>query len=314
VKQLAERVAEDEEVSLERLQDSLQRSRKMLFNVREHRVKPARDEKVLTAWNGLMLRSFAEAGRYLDRPDYLQVAEKNARFLLRELYRDGRLLRTYKDGQARVKCYLEDYAFLADGLLALYEARFHPHWFADARRLMDEAITLFADEQNGGFFDTGSDAEALVSRPKDIMDNATPAGNNVAADVLLHLAALTGEESYRQRADDYLQPIADVMVQHPQAFGYALSALDFAISPVKELAIIGDLREADTRNLLDVINDRYLPDSVLACAAPNDTVAIQTIPLLADRPLKDGKATAYVCQNFACLSPVNKPEELERLL
>ena len=111
-----------------------------------------------------------------------------------------------------------------------------------------------------------------------------------------------------------MQPIADVMVQHPQAFGYALSALDFAISPVKELAIIGDLREADTRNLLDVINDRYLPDSVLACAAPNDTVAIQTIPLLADRPLKGGKATAYVCQNFACLSPVNTPEELERLL
>ncbi len=314
VKQSAERVAEDEEVSLDRLQDSLQRSRKMLFNVREHRVKPARDEKILTAWNGLMLRSFAEAGRYLDRPDYLQVAEKNARFLLRELYRDGRLMRTYKDGQARVKGYLEDYAFLADGLLALYEARLHPHWFADARRLMDEAITLFADEQNGGFFDTGSDAEALVSRPKDIMDNATPAGNSVAADVLLHRASLTGEESYRQRADDYLQPIADVMVQHPQAFGYALSALDFAISPVKELAIIGDLREADTRNLLDVINDRYLPDSVLACAAPNDTVAIQTIPLLADRPLKDGKPTAYVCHNFACLSPVNTPEELERLL
>src|SRR5437660_9635689 len=108
----------------------------MLFKVREHRVKPGRDEKILTSWNGLMLRSFAEAARYLDRPDYLLVAEKNAAFLLRELYRDGRLLRTYKDGQARIKGYLEDYAFLADGLLALYEARFHPHWFADARHLM----------------------------------------------------------------------------------------------------------------------------------------------------------------------------------
>jgi uncharacterized protein len=314
VTQSPERVAEDAEVELERFQDSLQRSRKMLFNVREHRVKPARDEKILTSWNGLMLRSFAEAARYLDRPDYLQVAEKNATFLLRELYRDGRLMRTYKDGQARVKGYLEDYASLADGLLALYEASFDPRWFAEARKLMDEAIALFADEQNGGFFDTGSDAEALVSRPKDIMDNATPAGNSVAADVLLHLAAFTGEETYRRRADDYLQPIADVMVQHPQAFGHALCALDFAISPVKEFAILGEPRASDTRGLLDVINDRYLPDSVLACSAPDDTRATQTIPLLADRPLKDGKASAYVCQNFTCQAPVNTPEELQRLL
>ncbi len=314
VAQSPERVAEDAEVSLERLRDSLQRSREMLFKVREERVKPGRDEKILTAWNGLMLRSFAEAARYLNRPDYLQVAEKNAAFLLRSFYRNGRLLRTYKDGQARIKGYLEDYAFLADGLLALYEVTFNPRWFVEARRLMDEAIALFADEQNGGFFDTGSDAEELVSRPKDIMDNATPAGNSVVADVLLRLATFTGEESYHRRADDYLQPLADVMVQHPSAFGYALGALDFAISPVKEFAIIGEPREADTRNLLDVINDRYLPNSVLACAAPGNAEAIQAIPLLADRPLKDEKATAYVCQNFACQAPVNTPEELERLL
>jgi uncharacterized protein YyaL (SSP411 family) len=261
-----------------------------------------------------MLRSFAEAARYLDRPDYLQVAQKNATFLLRELYRDGRLLRTYKDGQARIKGYLEDYAFLADGLLALYEATFNPRWFAEARHLIDEVITLFADEQNGGFFDTGSDAEELVSRPKDIMDNATPAGNSVAADVLLRLAAFTGEESYRQRADDYLQHIASAMVQYPSAFGHALCALDFAISLVKEFAITGEPREAGTRNLLDVINGRYLPESVLACAAPDNAEAIQAIPLLANRPLKDGKATAYVCQNFACQAPVNTPEELEKLL
>ncbi|HJT57283.1 MAG TPA: thioredoxin domain-containing protein [Ktedonobacteraceae bacterium] len=314
VPQAPERVAEDAEVSLERLQDVLQRSREMLFKVREKRVKPGRDEKILTAWNGLMLRSFAEAARYLDRPDYLHVAENNAEFLLRELYRDGRLLRSYKDGQARIKGYLEDYVFLAGGLLALYEASFHARWFAEARRLMDEAIALFADEQHGGFFDTGSDAEELVSRPKDIMDNATPAGNSVAADVLLRLAAFTGEESYRRRADDYLQPIADVMVQHPTAFGHALCALDFALSPVKEFAITGEPREADTRKLLDAINDRFLPNSVLACAGPGDDGVIQAIPLLADRPLKDGKATAYVCQNFACQAPVNTAEELERLL
>ena len=292
----------------------LRRSRELLFKAREQRVKPGRDEKILTSWNGLMLRSFAEAARHLDRADYLQVATRNAEFLLRELRREGRVLRTYKDGRGRLNGYLEDYAFLAGGLLALYEASFETRWFVEGRRLMDEAITLFADQQNGGFFDTGSDHEALVSRPKDIMDNATPAGNSVAAEVLLRLAAFTGEEKYRQRAGDYLRSLADIMVQHPQAFGHALGALDFAISQAKEIAIIGEVLGADTRNILGVINSRYLPASVLACAAPGDSEAIEAIPLLVDRPLKGGQATAYVCQNFACQAPVNAPGELERLL
>jgi uncharacterized protein YyaL (SSP411 family) len=314
VEQDAQTVADKAHISLETLQASLKRSREMLFKMREKRVKPGRDEKILTSWNGLMLRSFAEAARYLDRPDYLQVATNNAGFLLRELYRDGRLLRTYKDGRARLNGYLEDYACLADGLLALYEASFNPRWFVEAHRLVDEATELFADEQNGGFFDTGIDHEALINRPKDIMDNATPAGNSVAVDVLLRLAAFTGEQAYRRRADDYLRPIADVIVQHPQAFGHVLSALDFAISQSKEIAVIGDPRQADTRALLEVINERYLPNSILACAAPDNGEAILSIPLLADRPMKDGKATAYVCHNFACLAPVNTPEELEKFL
>ncbi|MDQ6644770.1 MAG: thioredoxin domain-containing protein [Chloroflexota bacterium] len=315
-----EEVAREAKLKRERVEDALKQGRAELFRVREQRIKPGRDEKILTSWNGLMLRSFAEAARYLKRGDYLQVASKNAEFLLRELRVEGRLLRTYKDGRARLNGYLEDYAFLADGLLALYEASFETRWFTEARQLMDEAIALFADEQNTGFFDTGSDHEALISRPKDIMDNATPAGNSVAVDVLLRLAAFTGKESYRQRADDYLRPIAAVIVQHPQAFGDVLGALDFALSPVKEFAILGRLTGADTASLLDVINRRYLPNSVLACADPADSLAVQTaqtvqaVPLLADRPLKDGKATAYVCQNFTCLAPVNTAEELERLL
>lgn len=293
---------------------TLKRSRELLFKAREQRVKPARDEKILTSWNGLMLRSFAEAARHLGRRDYLQVAINNAGFLLSELRRDGRMLRTYKDGRGRLNGYLEDYTFLADGLLALYEASFDPRWFSEARWLIDEAIKLFADEQNGGFFDTGSDHETLLSRPKDIMDNATPAGNNVAVEVLLRLAAFTGEEHYRQRAHTYLDPLADIMVRHPQAFGHLLGALDFAISPTKEFAVIGELSDTDTRLLLEVLNTRFIPDGVLACAAPGDAEAIQAIPLLAERPLQGGKATAYVCQNFACLAPVNTPEALERNL
>lgn len=310
----AQKVADDMQISLEELQASLAHGREILFKRRERRVKPARDEKVLTAWNGLMLRSFAEAARYLSRPDYLQVAINNANFLLEKLRKNGRLLRTYKDGQARLNGYLEDYAFLADGLLALYQASFDPRWFAEARALMDQAIVLFADEKNGGFFDTGSDHEELVSRPKDIMDNATPAGNSVAIDVLLRLAAFTGEQAYRQRADDYLRSMSDILVEHPLAFGHIISALDFALSSSQEIAIIGDPRVADTRALLEVVNTRYLPASVLACCSPDDTKAMQTIALLADRPLKDGRATAYVCQNFACQAPVNTPTELEQLL
>ena len=310
-----EEIAKEAKLTRKRVQDALQRSREQLFRAREQRIKPGRDEKILTSWNGLMLRSFAEAARYLQHTDYLQIASKNAEFLLKELRADGRLLRTHKDGRSHLNGFLEDYTFLADGLLALYEASYQTRWFIEARKLMDEAIALFADEQNGGFFDTGSDHEALISRPKDIMDNATPAGNSVATDVLLRLAAFTGEESYyRQRADDYLSPIADVMVQHPQAFGHALGALDFALSAVKEFAIMGNPSEANSRLLLAVINKRYLPNSVLACADPADSRAIQALPLLADRPLKEGKATAYVCQNFACLAPVNMAEELERLL
>ncbi|HLL78835.1 MAG TPA: thioredoxin domain-containing protein, partial [Ktedonobacteraceae bacterium] len=169
----AREVAQSEGVTLERLQEALRQGRETLFQVREQRVHPGRDEKVLTSWNGLMLRSFAEAARYLDRADYLTIAERNAEFLLATVQRDGRVLRTYKDGRAHLNGYLEDYTYLADGLLSLYEADFQPRWFVEARRLMDAAITLFADEQNGGFFDTGSDHEVLVSRPKEVMDNAT---------------------------------------------------------------------------------------------------------------------------------------------
>jgi uncharacterized protein YyaL (SSP411 family) len=307
-------LAEGAGVSEEEFKEILRNGRAVLFAARERRVKPARDEKVLTAWNGLMLRSFAEAARYLQRDDYLQVARGNAEFLLRELVRDGRVLRTYKDGHAHLNGYLEDYVFLADGLLALYEADLDARWFREARRLVDEAIALFADEQNGGFFDTGSDHEALLSRPKDIMDNATPAGNSVATEVLLRLASWTGQTDYRQRADDYLRSLADLMVRYPQSFGQVLGALDFALSSAREVAIIGDPRQPETQKLLAVVNSRYLPNSVLACAAAGDSVAVQTIPLLADRPLKDGQASAYVCQNFACQAPVTSGEALANLL
>jgi len=300
--------------SPEEIEQALRRGRERLFQLREQRVKPGRDEKILTSWNGLMLRSFAEAARHLQREDYLQVALKNAEFLLSTMRQNGRLLRTYKDGRAHIQGYLEDYVFLADGLLAVYEACFDVRWFQAAQELVEQAIALFADEQNGGFFDTGKDHEELICRPKDIMDNATPSGNSGAADVLLRLAAFTGESSYRERAENYLQALADVMVQHPQAFGHALGALDFALSPAREISILGDPASVDTQALLAVVNQRYLPNSVLACVQPENKAVLTAIPLLAGRSMLQQKATAYVCQNFICQQPVSFPHELEQML
>ena len=227
---------------------------------------------------------------------------------------DGRLLRTWKDGEAKLNGYIEDHANFADGLIELYQVSGEVEYLTEARRLADVMISEFWDEENGGFYFTSNDHEQLIVRNKDFYDNATPSGNSVAADVLLRLAAWTGETRYRQLADDYLGSLAEVMVKHPQAFGHALCALDFALSPVRELAIIGDPRQPDTRSLLAEINKRYLPNSVLACASPDDTAAVQTVPLLVDRQLKDGKASAYVCQNFACQAPVTTGTELAELL
>jgi uncharacterized protein YyaL (SSP411 family) len=312
VPRTAREVAQTAQADIDVLRAALERGRKTLFTVRERRVKPGRDEKILTSWNGLMLRSFAEAARYLNRTDYLQVATQNAEFLLTRLRQDGRLMRSYKEGKARFNGYLEDYVFLADGLLALYEASFEPRWFHEARNLVDQAILLFADEQHGGFFDTGSDHEVLINRPKDIMDNATPTGNSVAIDVLLKLAAFTGESTYRQRADDYLQSVADNLVQYPQFFGHALGALDFALSASKEIALVGSLQHTDTQALLNVINTRYIPNSVLACMT--EETQGEVVPLLAGRKAQGGQVTAYVCQNFACQSPVTTAEDLTRLI
>ena len=223
-----------------------------------------------------------------------------------------RLLRSYKDGQAKFNAYLEDYAFYADGLLALYEATFDPRWFEAARGLAQTIVEQFADEEGGGFFDTSADHETLLTRPKDLYDNATPAGNSVAVEVLLRLAAYTGEGAYRERAERYLSALAASVAQHPGAFGRLLSALDFAIGPVQEVALVGDPAGPDTRDLLAALYARYDPNRVLALRPPGaegDTVT-GLIPLLEGRTAIEGRATAYVCQHFACRLPVTTPEAL----
>ncbi|MEK7214874.1 MAG: thioredoxin domain-containing protein, partial [Chloroflexota bacterium] len=288
----------------------LSRCRPRLLAVRGGRARPGLDDKTITAWNGLMLRSFAEAAAALDRSDYRDTAVANAEFVTTKLYRDGRLLRTHRSGEAKLNAYLEDYAFLADGLLATYELTFDPRWFRTAVDLTETMIRLFWDDAAGGFFDTSTDHETLISRPKEVTDNAIPSGNSVAAGVLLRLARLTGRADFEERTRRMLELLADYMRQHPTAFGRLLCVLDDFLAPSQEIAIVGGMTDPATQGLLSVVWGNFLPHKVVALAAPEDRDAAEAIPLLRDRGQVDGRATAYVCENFACLLPVTDPEAL----
>ncbi len=279
--------------------------RRRLYDVRAKRVWPGLDDKRLTSWNALMISALAEAGAVLERPDYLDAARRCADFVLGSL-RDGegRLLRTWKDGEARLNAYLEDHAYLLEALLTLYESSFEPRWFAEARALADAMIERFADDENGGFFETSSDHERLLARRKDLEDHPIPSGNASAAYGLLRLAALTGEHAYEERAVSVLRLLHELAPQHPQAFGHLLQALDFHLAPVREVALVGD----DLRPLERVVRGEFRPHLVLAGGAADG------VPLLQDRPPVDGRAAAYVCERFACKAPVTEPDELARLL
>jgi len=282
------------------LRASLAESKRKLFELREQRIKPDRDEKILTAWNGLMLASFAEAGVVLNRPDYTNAARRNAEFVLSDLRRDGSLLRTWKDGVAKFNAYLEDYAFLAEALVTLYETTGEFRWLKEALALTDRMISEFWDEDGGGFFFTGKSHENLIVRSKDYFDNATPSGNSVATLVLLRLATLTNNESYRNLAMAVLREVGDQARRYPSGFGYALSAADFLLSTPKEVAIVGK-DEGDIAPLLVETWRRYLPNKVVA---PSFSGEAKAVVLLENRPLVEGLATAYVCENYTCQQPV----------
>jgi uncharacterized protein YyaL (SSP411 family) len=301
-------VAGAEKVFVDRLQSALDRGRKTLFEIRERRIKPDRDEKILTAWNGLMLASFAEASAILERDDYAEVGRRNARFVLQNLRRDGLLLRTYKDGQAKLNGYLEDYAFFIDGLLNLFEATGEFEWFEGAVNLARKMIDEFWDEKDGGFFFTGRSHEELIVRSKDYFDNATPSGNSVAADVLVRLGLLTGEADYVRRAVTVFRLIAKPIQSYPSAFGRALSALDFHLSAPKEIVILGEREAPDTKALKIEVWKNFLPNKVVVQASPSATR--QAIPLLEGRSFVDNRATAFVCEQYTCKRPVTEPEDL----
>jgi uncharacterized protein YyaL (SSP411 family) len=288
--------------------EARERIRAALLARREERVRPGLDDKRLTAWNALMISALAEAGAVLERLDYLDAARDAASFVLAELRdADGRLLRTYNAGEAKLNAYLEDHAFLLEALLALYEATFEPRWFHAARELADALIERFADAEHGGFFQTSSDHEQLVARRKEIDDAPIPSGQSSAAFGLLRLAALTGEARYEEHGASVLLLFADLLRRSPLAFGHLLQALDFHLAPAREVALVGP----DTAALERTVRAAFRPHVVLARGDGDDAAGV---PLLEGRTALGGRAAAYVCERFSCRQPVSEPAELEALL
>jgi uncharacterized protein YyaL (SSP411 family) len=285
-----------------------ERIRARLLEARSARIRPGLDDKRLTAWNALTISALAEAGAVLERDDYLDAARRAAAFLLETMRDDdGRLLRSYNAGQAKLNGYLEDHAFLLEALITLYEATFEPRWFAAARDTADTMIERFADGERGGFFQTSSDHEQLVARRKDLDDNPIPSGSSSAAFGLLRLAALTGQARYERHAIDVLLLVGELAPRHPQGFGHLLQALDFHLASVREVALVGD----DTRELARVVRGAFRPHLVLAGGNGSDAAGIA---LLESRAPVDGSATAYVCEHFSCRQPVTEAADLEALL
>ncbi|HEY6379424.1 MAG TPA: thioredoxin domain-containing protein [Candidatus Dormibacteraeota bacterium] len=281
--------------------------RARMLDARARRPPPGRDDKVISSWNALALAAFAEAGGVLVRDDYVQIARSCAGFLLTHMRRDGVLLRSWLDGAAKVRGFLEDSAFLCDALLTLHAATGEARWFGEARTLADDMLGRFRDPVEG-FYDTAVDGEPLLVRPRTLDDNAVPAGQSMAAVALLRLAALTGEDGYRAAALGVVAPLASAVARTPLAFGNLAWALELAVREIREVAIAGPRDDVGTSALLEVVRGRWDPTVVLAWGEPDG------IPLLHERPAMDGRPTAYVCRGFVCDRPVGDPQALRAQL
>jgi uncharacterized protein YyaL (SSP411 family) len=279
-----------------------------LLSKRNERIWPGTDDKVLVFWNALTLTSFAEAGRYLKRKDYTKIAIRNAQFLLDNLHQDGRLLRSWRNGQTKHNAYLEDYASFILGLLALYQTDHNSKWYVAAKKLAEEMVTHFKDSDNG-FFDTRDDHETLLIRPKGTQDNATPSGNALAATALLQLTAYGENAEWRDIVEKMLSSNLEIILRHPTAFAQWLCAADFAAGPVQEVAVVGALEDPKTKTMLDTIWETYRPRYIMAVSPLLSN--LDAPPLLQDRSFLNKQPTAYICQNFVCQQPTNDPEELK---
>ena len=291
----------------------LTEAKRKLFVQREKRIKPFRDEKLITGWNGLMLSGLAGAIKITGNPEYRNAAMRTVEFVFAQMFRDGRLLHTYKDGIAKILGYLDDYAFLAIGLLDLFEATFERSLLVKARELANIMIAEFWDERDGAFFYTGKSHEQLISRAKPAFDASIPSGNSMAAQLLLRLYHYTNHDDYLDRAEIILRSYRDAMQAQPFGLAHMLAALDFYLAKPKEIVIVGELNDAVTAELLKGVHSNYLPNSTLQWLRPDEPLG-EIAPLIEGKSQLDGKATAYICHNFTCSAPVNRWEDLKPLL
>ncbi|MFQ5895668.1 MAG: thioredoxin domain-containing protein [Nitrospinota bacterium] len=302
----------------EQLFERLAEGRRVLFALRERRVPPGLDDKVITSWNGLMLGSMALGSRVLEDARYREAAERAAEFILGALEQEGQLLRTWRAGRSRFNAYLDDYAFLASGLLDLYEATFEPRWLESARRLARTMLAHYWDGRDGAFFFTSDDHEELLSRRKSAYDGAIPSGNSAAALSLLRLATLTGEGEFRNRGAEVLRVFRDHMAKVPAGFHQMLWALDYYLDTPLEVALVGYPGGEDTRAFIGAIWKRFLPNKVVAFKpdgpAGSDGELEALVPLLADKVAQEGKATAYLCRNYTCRAPTTDLLSFEEAL
>jgi len=308
---LSARFKMDDEAAVAKLADCHSK----LLTARAQRIRPNTDDKILTAWNGLMLNAFAEAGCVLDdekkAAEYIILATRSANFLLNHLYSNGELHRSWRDGKWTDEVFLEDYASLIIGLLKLYQTDFENRWFTAAVELADNMIIRFSDS-NGGFFDIPNDGEVLLIKPKDLQDNATPSGSALACEALLKLAAFTDKGEYQDAAEKALRMLTDSALRYPMGFARWLSAADFALDNGKQIAVVFDAKNEDAQEIIQFIQTKYRPNTIIAASAYPPPKSAPT--LLMDRPLRQNKPTVYVCEHFVCKQPVNSIQELDRLL
>ncbi len=311
-----EQFAKQHKISVDELRGKLAAARKKVFAAREQRVKPALDDKVLASWNGLMISSMARGARILGEERYADSASKAADFVLSKMMREGRLLRSYRNGKAEIGGYLDDHAFMIEGLLTLYETTFDPKWLEKARRLNDVVAEHFRDETDGGFFFTADDAERLIVRVKDAGDGAIPSGNAVQVMNLLRLSVLLGQEAYAREAERCFMTFATQMKEMPYRSERLLAALDFYHRRPREIAIVAGSDEDGFDSLVTAAWSIYLPNAVFAAIPPEAGAESlgRTIPLLAGKKPVEGKSAAFVCRDFTCQSPTADVTEFIRQL
>lgn len=307
--------AEELDVELADLIEGLEKCRQQLFAEREKRIHPYKDDKILTSWNGLMIASLARGARVFQSDRYREAASKAVDFIFSKLRReDGRLLARYRDGQAAYPAYLEDYAFLVWGLLELYEATFESSYVEKAVELTDAMINLFYDAKHGGFFFYGKDSEQLLSRPKEIYDGAIPSGNSVATVNLLRLGRLTGKQNYQDLANQQLNTFAGDIQKYPIGYSYFLLGAYLSQESPVEIVLAGRKGDPDLAQMRKTVQQVFLPTAVLLMHSEDGKKSEDLLPLLQDKVPVEGKASAYICRDFACQPPITDVAKLKKAL